>query len=494
MEALMNRHLFVGSVLAFLVILFSFMLTSCSKTEEVGKLPITTTSEEALKDYLKGRELTEKLRGQEALKHFENAIAKDPDFGLAHLNCAFSQPTAKGFFDQLDKAVSTLNKISEGEQLWIKGVQDGVHGFPMKQRENFKKLVAAYPEDERAHNILGNHYFGQQEFELAIEEYEKAIKINSNFSPTYNQLGYAYRSLENYNEAENAFKKYIELIPDDPNPYDSYAELQMKMGNFQASINTYRKALQVNPNFAASHIGIATNLNFLDKHQDAREQLQKFFEMARNEGEQRQARFAMTVSYLDEGNKEKALEELKWQYALGKNGNDAANMAGDLGFMGNILFEDGQYEEAMQKYEKALSIMEASNLSEEVKDNARRFFLYNSGRIALMNGEIDTAKKKSDEFQKAANAINNRFQLWLSHELDGMIALQEKNYDVAISAFNQANQQNPYTFYRLALTYEGKGDKVKAKELMKKAANHNTLNSLNYTFIRTKAQQMVTMM
>ncbi|MGB2696889.1 MAG: tetratricopeptide repeat protein, partial [Candidatus Zixiibacteriota bacterium] len=461
---------------------------------EEGKVPITTTSEEAREYYLQGRDLFEKLRAQESLQFFENAVGEDSEFAMGYLFLSLAQPTTKGFFEKLNKAVALAAKVSEGERLWILGVEAGVNGFAMRQREYYQKLVAAYPKDERAHNLLGNVYFGQQEYKLAIEEYLKATEIAPDFSQPYNQLGYAHRFLGNYSGAERAFKKYIQLIPDDPNPYDSYAELLMKMGKCDKSIEYYQKALSVDPNFVASHVGIATNLNCKGDHQDARKQLQKLYDMARNDGERRAAHFATAVSYVDEGDMDRALEELNKQYALAEKINDASSMAGDMALMGNILLETGRFDEALAKYNKAVKIIEESDLSEEVKDNTRRGYLFNTARVALKNKDFATAKAKSEEYRKQVKAINNPFQIRLSHELAGMIALEEKNYDKALEELQQANQQNPYNLYRMALAYEGKGDKQKAKELCMTAANFNALNSLNYAFMRKKAQQMVDLM
>lgn len=69
-----------------------------------------------------------------------------------------------------------------------------------------------------------------------------------------------------------------------------------------------------------------------------------------------------------------------------------------------------------------------------------------------------------------------------------MIALAEKDYDKALSELQLANQQNPQNLYRMCQAYEAKGDKEKAKELCKKAAEFNSLPALNYAFIRTKAK------
>ncbi len=486
----MKKYNSISCSLLLLISALLLVIVGCAPCED-GKIPITTTSEEAREYYLQGRDLFEKLRAQESRQFFEKAVAEDPDFAMGYLFLSFAQPSAKGFFEKLDKAVALADKVSEGERLWILGVEAGVNGFAMIQREYYQKLVAAYPNDERAHNLLGNQYFAQEDYTLAIPEYQEATRINPNFSQPYNQLGYAHRFLGNYAEAEKAFQKYIELIPDDPNPYDSYAELLMKMGEYDQSIQTYQKALELNPNFVASHIGIATNLNFKGNHEDARKQLQKLYDIARNDGERRAALFAMTVSYVDEGNMDKALEEQNRQYALAEKINDASAMAGDLVVMGNILLEVERPDEASAQYEKAVKLVEESDLSEEVKDNTRRGYLFNTARAALKKKELATAKAESDEYRQRVEAVNNPFQIKLSHELAGMIALEEEQYDKALDELQQASQQNPYNHYRMSLAYRGKGDKQRAKEFCMKAARFNALNSLNYGFIRHKAQQML---
>lgn len=75
-----------------------------------------------------------------------------------------------------------------------------------------------------------------------------------------------------------------------------------------------------------------------------------------------------------------------------------------------------------------------------------------------------------------------------AHELDGIIALAEKDYDRAITELLQANQQNPQDLYRLCQAYKAKGDAGRAKEYCAKAANFNSLPQLNYAFVRIKAK------
>jgi tetratricopeptide (TPR) repeat protein len=101
-----------------------------------------------------------------------------------------------------------------------------------------------------------------------------------------------------------------------------------------------------------------------------------------------------------------------------------------------------------------------------------------------------TAKVEAEEFRKGAEASRNPAQLRQSHQLAGMIALAQKNYDKAIAELQQTGQQNPQNFYRLCQAYQGTGDSAKAKEFCTKAAGFNSLPLLNYAFIRTKAQKM----
>jgi len=231
-----------------------------------------------------------------------------------------------------------------------------------------------------------------------------------------------------------------------------------------------------------------------DQHEQARAQLKKLYDMARNDGERRAALFATTVSYVDEGNLTMALLEMDKQYALGEAIDDAAAMSGDAGTMGAILQEAGRYEEALAKYEASVKLIEDSNLSVEVKQNARRLHLNNQARIALLKKDLAAAKAKSAEFRVQAETAKNTFQLWLAHELAGMIAMEDKAYDQAVEHFQQANLQNPYTIFRLAMALEAKGEIDRAKETCDKAAGFNALNNLNYAFMRKRAGQRLAML
>jgi tetratricopeptide (TPR) repeat protein len=453
-----------------------------------GKLPVTTSSAEGRAEFLKGRDNFEKLLITDSIAHFQKAASLDPGFASAELALANSAPTGKEFFEHLHKAVGLADKASNGEKLLILATEAGANANPAKQKEYLDALVAAYPNDERAHFNLGGYYFGQQQYAQAIEQYKKATELEPSYSTAYNLLGYSYRQSGDFAGAEKAFQKYIELIPGDPNPYDSYAELLLKMGRFDDSIAQYRKALEIDTNFLNAHQGIAMDLLYSGKPAEAEAELANITKKARTDGERRTALFALTVVHIDGGKMAKAVEDVDRQYALGEKTNDVPAMSFDNGLKGNVLLEMGKPDQARAEFERGLKLVEGSDLPAEIKANAALVSHFNLARVAVAKRDSAAAKSEADVFRKGAEAAKNPAQVRNAHELDGIIALAQKDYDRAIAELLQANQQNPQDLYRLCQAYKGKGDVAKAKEYREKAANFNSLPQVNYAFVRTKAK------
>ncbi len=453
------------------------------------KIPITTSSAQARELYLKGRDLSEKLRATDARKFFEEAVAQDKEFALGYVGLAISSGTAKEFIDATTHAASLASRVSEGERHMILGLEAGMKGNPAGQETHYIELVRLFPNDERAHNLLGNVYFGRQDYRAAVEQYSKANAIDPSFSAPYNQLGYAYRFLERYDDAEKAFKKYIELIPNDPNPYDSYAELLMKIGRFDESIRNYEKALSIDPNFVASYIGIGNDHLCMGHPDQARATFAKLARAARTTGERRLAHFWTSAAYVHEGATDKAVDEIRQAYALAEAEKDAASMSGDLNQMGDILREAGRPDEALAKYAESVTVMNKAEVPEDVKEATRRNNVFEEGRVAVAKHDLVTAKAKAAEYAKQIMLKKVPFEMRQQHELSALIALADKDYAKAVQAFKLANQQDPRVLYLTALALQGSGNAQEAHAFATKAANFNGLN-FNYAYVRIEARKL----
>jgi tetratricopeptide (TPR) repeat protein len=479
---LVGRTFVCALVIGFAVGSYS----TSAQTTASGKIPVTTSSDEARKLYLEGRDLAEKLRATDARRLYEQAVAKDSNFALGYLGLANTSGTTKEFIDATTRAAALAGQVSEGERHMILGLEATMKGDPAGVLTHYTDLVRLFPNDERAHNLLGALYFGRQDYETAVKHFLKATAINPSFSPPYNLLGYAYRSLEKFNEAESTFKKYTELIPDDPNPYDSYAELLMKVGRFDESIKAYEKALSLDPNFVASYVGIGSNHLSMGHPEQGRTAFAKIAAVARNTGERRLARFWTAASYVHEGATDKAIDELKAEYKLAEADQDAASMSGDLTQMGDVLREAVRPDEALTKYTEAVTIIDKAQVPNEVKEATRRNHVFEEGRVAIARNDVATAKTKAAEYERQVAMKKVPFELRQQHELAGLIALAEKRGADAVAAFTRANQQDPRILYLTALAWRQSGDAAKAATFAVKAAKFNGL-SFNYAYVRSKA-------
>ncbi len=453
-----------------------------------GKIPVTTASAEARAEFLQGRVLYEKSQDTESRAHFQKALSLDPTFAWAELALANAAPTRGEFFDHLHKAVALADKASSGERLLILAAEAGATANPARQKNYFEQLVAAYPNDERAHFYLAGYYFGQQDYAPSIEHYKKATELAPDYSNAYNLLGYAYRQSGDYASSEKAFQKYIELLPRDPNPYDSYAELLLKMGRFDDSIVQYRKALEIDPNFLNAYQGLAMDLLYSGKPGEVEKELADCLKAARSDGETRQALFARMIVHLDQGQTPRALSDLDEQYALGEKTKDVPAMASDRGLKGLLYAEGGKADAAKKEYDAGLKLVQESDLPQQVKDNEKLDYHSNMSRVALARKDFAGARREADLFRQGAEASKNPATVRNAHELDGTIALTERDYDRAIAELSQADQQNPQDLYRLCQAYGGKGDTAKAGEFCKKAADFNSVPNVNYALVRTKAK------
>ncbi len=469
-----------------------FCLSYCTKEDitpvSLDKIPITTESTVALNEFQQGMSYANTLQRVQAATHFRLALDADPTFATAWLNLAYVSPGTDLFVAALDSAKAYAPTASEGEQLIILAAKYGFERKNKKQEETLQKLVEMYPGDENAHLLLGNLHFGLRQYHQAIVSYNLATQVNNNLAILHNQLGYSQRALGNYGEAEKAFKFYIKLNSENPNAYDSYAELLMEMGRFHESIEFYAKALEQDPNFVASHIGISCNYAFLGEPQRARTQLQILKEIARNASDTRQAIFTEAMTYICEGKLSFAVEAMLESLKLAEERQDVGNMANDLVILGNLYLELNTPARALSSFNRSMEVIDLSNLPQAVKVNSRTTHLFNISRVFAARGEYEKAEDASDLFAEQVGIRNNPIQLKLVSQLNGIIALNEKDYLTAIEELEKANQLNPYNLFRIGQAYAALGELEKATSYKLQAEELNVLNSMDQAIVLSKTK------
>lgn len=452
-----------------------------------GKIPITTKSEKAKELFIQARDLGEKLRVQEAVDVLNSVISEDPDFAQAYLLRAQGQTSGKDFTADLNKAVSLAGQVSEPEQLLIRGFEAGVNGNLSEQKEMYEKLVSLLPNDERVHFTISNYYAGVQNYDKAIEELNKSIQINPQFTPAYNSLGYAYKNSDKLDEAEQTFQKYTQVLPGDPNPYDSYAELLLKRGKWNEAIDNYKKALNLNPDFNSSKIGIATAHLYQGNYDEARNQIQDLLNSAKNNGTRQTALNLMAISYIDEGKLDDAVTQLDKEYNVAQSYMDYPGMSNVQFRKGVILYEMGKYDQANEQFQSSLDNFDKSDATQEAKENYKTLLTYNSALVSLKQQDLTQAAAKSKDFMSVSSKNEN--QAKIAHQLNAMMLLEQKDPEGAINELKSSNQRDPYNFYLLGKAHQLKGDNQNAKMYFEKVLSFNELPTQNFAIARYNSKK-----
>jgi len=79
-----------------------------------------------------------------------------------------------------------------------------------------------------------------------------------------------------------------------------------------------------------------------------------------------------------------------------------------------------------------------------------------------------------------------------AHELAGIIALANHDYQTALHELEQANMRNPNVLVYLAAAHDGLGERKKALELEHRLAVFYADNKLDYALIRGRDQTRLT--
>ena len=380
--------------------------------------------------------------------------------------------TTKEFIEAATKAASMTGGVSEGERHIILAMDAGLKNQPDAVLQQFTALVESFPNDERAQNLLANVYFTRQDYTAAIDHFVKATTINPSFSQPYNQLGYAYRFIGKYKRGREDVKKYTELIPDDPNPYDSYAELLMKRGRFDESIASYKKALSDRPELRRVPYRDWQRLPYMGRSDEARAEFAKIDKVARNTGEHRLSHFWMAASYVVDGATDKAVAEIKAQYALAEREHDGASMSGDLNLMGDILREAGRLDEVVGEVCRGGERHRQGGGSQGAQGRYPRNHVFEQGRLAVARNDLPTRRPRR-RVRDPDSVRKVPFELRQMHELSGLVSLAEKQPAVAAEELKQSNQQDPRIIYLTSVAVQQAGDTQTAASLAAKAAKFN---------------------
>ncbi|WP_046662407.1 tetratricopeptide repeat protein [Microcystis aeruginosa] len=432
----------------------------------------------------RGGQLWRLARDQEAIKAFDEAIKQnDPDNvylawygkGLALFELREHQPA----IEALQQAINTLPKrenlkkfhssILQRQSVVYRFLGDfsKIAGTEREARENYEQAltvinqaISLVPNNPNYYNekwaVLselkrydeglaaitqaidlapraawyvnrGILYRRQQKYELALDDYNKAIKLNPNHANAYNNRGNLYYDLQKYDLALADYDKAIEINPNFAILYYNRGGVYYNQQKYELALSDINKAIDINPNYAEAYYNRGNIYYDLQKYELALSDINKAIELNPNYAEAYNNRGLL---YKDLQKYDLALSDYSKAIDINPNLAEAYVNRG-------VLYRlQEKYDLALSDYSKAI----------EINRNLAGTY-YNRGVLYRLQEKYDLALA---DWNKAIEINPNYAEAYVNR---GVLYFEQKKYELALSDYNKAIEINPND----AKAYLGRG-------------------------------------
>jgi tetratricopeptide (TPR) repeat protein len=141
--------------------------------------------------------------------------------------------------------------------------------------EEYDKAIKLDPSNPWYHYNKGSVLDELQRHEEAIEEFDKAIELNPSHPRYHNNKGIALRKLHRYQDAIEEYDKAIKLDPSNPWYHYNKGSVLRKLHRYQEAIEEFDKAIELNPSHPRYHYNKGNTLYDMGKYPEAIEEYDK---------------------------------------------------------------------------------------------------------------------------------------------------------------------------------------------------------------------------
>ncbi len=443
---------------------------------------ITTSSPEAFKFYVEGRELHNQQKYRESIQMMEKAVAIDPNFAMAYRSMAMSFSNL--FYNSekkkcLRKAFELSDRLSDRERYIIQAdYYRESERFYDKAVAAYEKLLELYPDDSMGNTNLGILYISLEEWDKAIELYERRIESNPEDIWAYLNIVDCYLAKGWPGKAKAAYEGYIRNYKDNYMIRIYLAVIDYVQGQYEAALAEAEKADSLNPGYYLNYIAKGCCYRGLGDWAKAEAECQKALDLEEKAG------------HLMGWNMLGAMYQLRGQFKRAEEaenkGLELAEKIGDKGWISDfhqslayVYLGSGQPEKALEELSKSLqAAVEIDSLSRH------RRILSAKGYAELNLGKIREAQKTADALKALIDQDANKKAVRYGDLLTGRIMIENKDYSGATDRLTKAEALLPFQYFfdndhvlfmdALAVAYLKRGDLDKARKECEKISELTT--------------------
>jgi tetratricopeptide (TPR) repeat protein len=378
----------------------------------------TAASLESAHEYGQAQDLQLLGKSADAIEHYKKAVSLDPNMGRAYAGLAVAYSNLKRKAEAEEnyrKAMALLDRMSERERYRTLGAYylTYVNNYP-KAIETYKKLVELYPSDSAGHNNLSIAYVFTLRMKDAVASVRRALEINpGNLQHRLNLSLYSMYAADFGTSIDEA-KKVIAQNPKYEFAFLPLASSSLASGDEAAARSAYTTLAGLSDQGRSmSQIGTADVDMFRGRYQEAIRTLKAGIAADQKQkmtGEMAQKHVALAQAYLAIGQRPSAV-------AAATSGLNADSSESIVVPAAIILAEAGDVNAARAQ---------ATKLRTAITEQSRSYARLIDGVIALQQKNYFQAVT---ELQEAVRLRDS----WLAHFWLARAYVEASHYAEAIS-------------------------------------------------------------
>ena len=387
---------------------------------------------------------------------FHGAPRTEPDTAGQQESSGYTRPPEANIDFHLKP-----EELEEYLNQYVVDQPEAVEVLATKICTHFNRMRLEIEEGAPSDATLGNNYiFGEpRDFAKALEQMQAGVALAPNEPNAHMFVGDAYRAQRNLAKARDEYSRGHELDPRDP-------ILLVKLGHANTFLGDYTAA-RANYDSAEAVARAGQRGGFVP--------------------------FRAFVSVYA-GEPAAAIDELNRlvQAVDGMGVTDpTASKVNALTSVVTIAIHSGlrtAAEQALKQLEPLLMQQADQAGNPAFRRGQEATIAYFQGWLAAKSGDYAAAQQQADRINELLAPDANPRKLEPMHQVEGFIALYQKQYSQAADHFRHGNPFDPYVKYQLALATEGAGDVAGARKLFREVADYN-FNALGFALVRRDAQQ-----
>jgi len=186
----------------------------------------------------------------EAEELIDKAIQMYPEAPEAYVQAGYIHLVRREYNqanDMFDKSIKYEENFQDKESKYFAYLNIGNLKYQQHQSkrglEYLQKALAINDDDPAVYNALGLVYVDLQEWDKAIEHYDKALEIDTGYFYTYANIASLYQKRGDYERAMNEINTAIAINDQIPHFFIIKGDIEMAMNELETSIETFSEAI-----------------------------------------------------------------------------------------------------------------------------------------------------------------------------------------------------------------------------------------------------------